>query len=419
MPRSTYSLLLGGDVPGPLAGDDDLATPDLLPASQRNELALLLQADLLLRLRHAAEDLAHPSGSPRIEKVLDGKLDPLAVHPSAVRPLSLLQIQQAPRHLDERLLARWHGLECMPDGHQQLHCALDHVLLGHPRCVVAEGELLNHRADDASGEQLPQEEVPDELHVCQHSVLPPLPPELELLGVVPLQVLVHRREGRRQGLKLVLAYVEEHGLEGQRLAPVRAGELREGGPQRKDEVSVGLAVVRLGDRLLEDQGDDVLQLLGALDLHLANLLGNGRDALGADFVQQALNCAPQLLHARHNSAAVQAVGLWGWPWQRLVVSHLAMSGLRRQPHSRCHKTPQLLRRRRAQHADPEGEEAAAGVLGLRRGRRLRRLGICCRAAAGTAAVAAGAAGAAVAAVLLVASVHALRVRLGALKRLLA
>mmetsp|Transcript_43150 Transcript_43150/g.92010 ORF Transcript_43150/g.92010 Transcript_43150/m.92010 type:complete len:273 (+) Transcript_43150:568-1386(+) len=148
-----------------------------------------------------------------------------------------------------------------------------------------------------------------ELHVRKHTVLGLLPAELQLLGIVELQLLVSGGESRGQRLELALADVEEDGLEGHRFgALLRRGELWEGGLETEDQVRVGLAVVWLGEGLLEDQADDVLELGHVAHLNLRDLGADGRDALRADLVQQALDRARHFLHGRKASGGCDAVG---------------------------------------------------------------------------------------------------------------
>mmetsp|Transcript_96882 Transcript_96882/g.250596 ORF Transcript_96882/g.250596 Transcript_96882/m.250596 type:complete len:411 (+) Transcript_96882:534-1766(+) len=296
-----HRVLLGGEVRGPRACDDVLGAVHGLA---RGAVASGVLPDLLLGLGRRLEGLHDPAGVLRVEQVLDLELDPLGVDALTLLVLLLLEVHEAAADLLDRLLAGPHGVERVADGVQQLADALHDVLRRELVGVVAHRQVLHHGADDPRGEQLAQEEVADELHVRQDPFLALHLLELHLLRIHAFRLLLAQLERVRvHGLELVLDDVQERGLEGHRLAAVGRGELGHLSLQSEDEVGVGLAVVRLGERLLHDQADDTLQLLRAAHLDLDDLLRDGSHVLGADLVQQALHAALQLrvavLHLHH------------------------------------------------------------------------------------------------------------------------
>eukprot|EP00443_Scrippsiella_acuminata_P109506 CAMPEP_0115683146 /NCGR_PEP_ID=MMETSP0272-20121206/58232_1 /TAXON_ID=71861 /ORGANISM="Scrippsiella trochoidea, Strain CCMP3099" /LENGTH=233 /DNA_ID=CAMNT_0003122569 /DNA_START=297 /DNA_END=999 /DNA_ORIENTATION=- len=224
---------------------------------------------------------------PGVQEISQHKLDPLAVVAFAFRVARRLQLPDPTEDLLKHGAARGVRLEGETYGHEQLTGALQGVLLWHPAGGVTKHELAAHAADDLGGEQLPQEEVADELHVGAETV-PPLLPELLEVVVRPALAGI---EGGDELLELVLADIKHRGFESDRLAAIRGRELGEGGLQAKDKVCIGLAIMRLGDGLLENQLNDDLKLLWVLELDASDLIRDCQDVLRADLVEKALYTA--------------------------------------------------------------------------------------------------------------------------------
>mmetsp|Transcript_95537 Transcript_95537/g.274082 ORF Transcript_95537/g.274082 Transcript_95537/m.274082 type:complete len:466 (-) Transcript_95537:57-1454(-) len=245
---------------------------------------------------------------------------------------------------------------------------LAHILAGH--------ELAAHGAYDLRGQQLPQVEVTDKLHVGQHAVLSPLPARLEILSCVQGLLLLGGLQTREQLLELVLADVEHRGLESDGFATVQRRELGEDRLQAEDQVGVGLAIVRLGQSFLEDQLDDCLELLSIRDLHRADFMHDGGDVLGADLVQQTLHLPLQLVApgelAEHLRRAprrrVQRVPATDLPIERRGLTDRPREVPTRRGHGRALARK---RRRHLPHEDPL--RSGRGGRDLARYANLRRL----------------------------------------------
>mmetsp|Transcript_85676 Transcript_85676/g.207576 ORF Transcript_85676/g.207576 Transcript_85676/m.207576 type:complete len:236 (+) Transcript_85676:141-848(+) len=212
------------EVGGPGARDDLLAAFHCLALGLRCEVAALLAPDLLSGLSGSLEDLFGPASCTGLQEVLDLELDALAVGGLAPGVGPRLEVQQAAADVLQRALARGHGLQGVADGVQQLAHALHDVLAGDDVPRAAHHEILNDRADDPGRQQLPEEEVADELHVGQGPGLTHLPSMLQLLKI---HLLVLQGLGWRpqHGLKFVLAAVQQGALERHRFAAARSGEL--------------------------------------------------------------------------------------------------------------------------------------------------------------------------------------------------
>mmetsp|Transcript_42099 Transcript_42099/g.136236 ORF Transcript_42099/g.136236 Transcript_42099/m.136236 type:complete len:440 (+) Transcript_42099:68-1387(+) len=298
------------------------------------QVALLIEPDLLLRLRAGLEGLLRPTRGPSVLQVLDHELNPLAVDQLAVRTLGALDgLQSMKDLLDHRLTVR-QGLQCEADGHQELHGALQGELMGHlTPAAITEHQLSAHGSDHLGGKQLAQEEVSEKLHVGAHTVL-------TLPSHVGRRVGIAERLRLQCCVELLEQFLEQRNFEADRPvlhAPFACRELRKGGLQVDNQVCVGLAVVGLGQSLVENELDDDVEFVGTTELHFRDFLGNRVDVLRTDLVQQALNAASEIIF------------------------------LARRRHAR--HTPQQRRRRgRRQRGAAAGEELA-GRLGRRRCRR--------------------------------------------------
>eukprot|EP00972_Heterocapsa_arctica_P047453 6997854-Heterocapsa_arctica.AAC.1 len=147
--------------------------------------------------------------------------------------------------------------------------------------------VLHDGANGPSGQEFPKEEVANELHVCWDALLARAQFELDLVDFQANGPLI--RELQRIGLhgfELVQTDVEECRLKCSR-------ELRHR-VENEDEVGVGLAVVRLCERLLHDQPDHNPELLHVREHGIDNLLRDSHEVLRADLVQKALHAALEL-----------------------------------------------------------------------------------------------------------------------------
>mmetsp|Transcript_57727 Transcript_57727/g.150404 ORF Transcript_57727/g.150404 Transcript_57727/m.150404 type:complete len:285 (+) Transcript_57727:656-1510(+) len=196
----------------------------------------------------------------------------------------------------DNLLAGRQGLEREADRQQQLARALERVLGRNLVGQIARHELAAHGAYDFRGKQLAKVEVADELHVREHAVLAFLPDQLQVLSCVLRLLVFGGLEVCEQLLELVLANVKDGRLKRDRLTSVGGGELGEDGLEAEDQVRVGLAVVRLSQRFLEDELNNCLQLGSLCDLDGADLGHDGGDVLRAHLVQQSLDGALQVVN---------------------------------------------------------------------------------------------------------------------------
>mmetsp|Transcript_30936 Transcript_30936/g.67844 ORF Transcript_30936/g.67844 Transcript_30936/m.67844 type:complete len:297 (+) Transcript_30936:816-1706(+) len=133
-----------------------------------------------------------------------------------------------------------------------------------------------------------------EFHVSKHATLGLLPLKLDLFRIESLPLLPAFETGW-QGLELGLANIEQGGLQGRRFATIWRGELWERALQAEDKISIGFAVVWLGEGFLEEQGNEGFQLLGTPQGNVCNFLSDCGNVLGADLVQQALCQASELV----------------------------------------------------------------------------------------------------------------------------
>mmetsp|Transcript_44532 Transcript_44532/g.115189 ORF Transcript_44532/g.115189 Transcript_44532/m.115189 type:complete len:270 (-) Transcript_44532:1337-2146(-) len=244
---SSPAVFPGGrrDVHGSLSNHNLLGHVHVAASRLRCQGLVLVQADLLLGLRRGLEGLPRPAVPPDLKEVLDVELDPLRVRALALGVCALLQVQQAPAHLAQRMLARGHGLQGVAYVHEELARALHDVLLRQHIRLVAERQLLDDRANHLCRQQLPEEQVTDEFHIGEHAALGPRALELELPGVHRGEVLLARLQGGGKCLELRLADVQEHRLESYGLAAVSRRELWEGCLEAEDQVGIGFAIVRL------------------------------------------------------------------------------------------------------------------------------------------------------------------------------
>mmetsp|Transcript_12591 Transcript_12591/g.31737 ORF Transcript_12591/g.31737 Transcript_12591/m.31737 type:complete len:602 (-) Transcript_12591:1009-2814(-) len=263
-------------------------------------------SDLLLGLGRLLEDLLLPRVLPQIQQVLDLELYPLAEGGRAVRGGAALELHQAGRELRHQQLAVLRSVEGVTDRLQQLANTLDHVLLR--QALLDTDKVMHDLTDDFHGQQLSQEEIADEFHVGQHFVLAFLHLDPQVVWRQLALFLLRGFERRGQVLKLVLARVQQHTCERLRLLTlVLRRELGIPCPQGVDHVGVGLAVVRLGERLLHDEADDRLELLAGGYLGVDDPLGDRGDVVGRDLVQVALDLPPELLVAALGRADLVSV----------------------------------------------------------------------------------------------------------------
>mmetsp|Transcript_34867 Transcript_34867/g.91188 ORF Transcript_34867/g.91188 Transcript_34867/m.91188 type:complete len:571 (+) Transcript_34867:244-1956(+) len=357
----------GGEVVGPLARDHPLDARGARPLAA--EVPLLVEPNLLHGFRTALEELPGPASAAGVQDVLYHKLDALAV---AALPL---QRGKPGASLGEglpgnRQRRRLHGVA---HGHEELAGALDRHIGRHAGGLVAEEKGARQGAHHTHRQQVAQEEVAYELHVGERAALPGL---LELLAV---DGRLRRRARGLEVFELTLDGVQQRRPEGHGLAALGGREFLKRGLEREDEVGVRLAVVRLGEGLLEEQLDHQLELLRGLDLDLADLLRHRCHVLRADLVQQAPHVAAKIsdVVGRVSSNSVGLPGRGRQSLRRLspqrAVQHLLarerLGGGRRQP------VPEVagldLRRVRHEHGPqlqrgvgacegPVAEEEAAG-----------------------------------------------------------
>mmetsp|Transcript_40521 Transcript_40521/g.120138 ORF Transcript_40521/g.120138 Transcript_40521/m.120138 type:complete len:230 (-) Transcript_40521:1029-1718(-) len=188
------------------------------------------------------------------------------------------------------------AIKCEANCLKQLAHALNHVLLR--QALLDPNEVVHHLPDDLHGEQLPEEEVADELHVCKHLVLPPLHLKPQLFPAAARQLFRCRLEAARQTLELVLDGVQEHTRECLGLfALVLRLEFRVARSQCEDHVRIGLAVVWLSQRLREDDPNDELQLIRLVQFNQRQALDDGLQVVRADLVQQTPHLSLNLILA--------------------------------------------------------------------------------------------------------------------------
>mmetsp|Transcript_66149 Transcript_66149/g.213880 ORF Transcript_66149/g.213880 Transcript_66149/m.213880 type:complete len:206 (+) Transcript_66149:382-999(+) len=192
--------------------------------------------------------------------------------------------------LDHRLPVR-QGLQSEADRHQELHGALHGELIGHlTRATIAEHQLSANGSDHLGGNQLAQEEVSEKLQVGANTALS-----------LPCHVVHRVGIGLRLRLQccvqLLEQFIEQRNFEADRpflQAAVGCRELWKGNLQVENQVCVGLAVVGLGQSLVENELDDDVEFVGTTELHFRNFLGNRVDVLRTDLVQQALDAASEI-----------------------------------------------------------------------------------------------------------------------------
>mmetsp|Transcript_136223 Transcript_136223/g.435826 ORF Transcript_136223/g.435826 Transcript_136223/m.435826 type:complete len:310 (+) Transcript_136223:1361-2290(+) len=199
-------------------------------------------------------------------------------------------------------------------------------------------------ADELHREQTPEEQVANELHVGQHLLLHPLHLEEQLLRGL---------EGRGQALEVVLARAEQKARERPGLfAFVLWRELGVSVLESEHHVGIGFAQMRLLQRLLEDDGEDKLQLLGVVQLLLGQAVDDGLEVVGRDPVEQRPDLSLDLLLARERLGVRELVALVGHLEAKLLCHGpvlflivLRIAGLRRPRDLLQHHAPGRLQRR--------------------------------------------------------------------------
>mmetsp|Transcript_66309 Transcript_66309/g.156094 ORF Transcript_66309/g.156094 Transcript_66309/m.156094 type:complete len:357 (+) Transcript_66309:3-1073(+) len=300
-----------GEIDWALARDDAFCLCHVLALGPVGDLLLLFLADLFLGLRRSLEDLLGPSGGTGVKHILDHELDPLAVGALAVLCLALHEVFQSAAHRGKCRLARNHVLHGVTDGQQKLASALKGMLLGEIVNLLAQHELAHDASDHLCRQQLSQKEVANELHVGAHTVLALLAHVLQILEVQLCLLFLCQIPGGQQFFKFILANVQHEALKSNRLATIRAGEGRIHRLQAEHHVCVRLAVVGLGNGLLEHQLDNRLQLLDVLDFDGCDLLDDRRHVFRADLVQQALDLTLHVLFRRLHLLGSRTPGIGG------------------------------------------------------------------------------------------------------------
>ncbi|GIX65387.1 DUF4159 domain-containing protein [Babesia caballi] len=297
-----------------------------------SEFALLVDVDctaLELLLLGLEVDVGHQRGA-----LLKHLLDPLLrakvkqvlnlVYNAQAVVGMLLEVDEVSHVLVEHLGALRVLVESVADGGDELDEAFDKVLEGHLGTVrVHLQKSARDALQDGDGEDLAKEELAHEADVAQYPLLGAATGDLAGFGALSLLVAfllfrvstlfgnwlgsgfgvgdiggvkTVRHRHAAEGLEGILALVEQNTVKESALeADIEVGV--EAVLEQVSEIGVHVAVVQLGDRLVEDEvdhGDDVF-LNGEVLVDAGELLGNSEELFHGEFVQQAADSALELL----------------------------------------------------------------------------------------------------------------------------
>mmetsp|Transcript_35166 Transcript_35166/g.83417 ORF Transcript_35166/g.83417 Transcript_35166/m.83417 type:complete len:333 (-) Transcript_35166:495-1493(-) len=226
--------------------------------------------------------------------------------PVAALEPRVLAHRRDPREVHLYVLLCVRLVDVRPDSREQLAEALDVLGVGR----LNRDELQEALVHDGFLQHALFVELPDELHVAEHSltrleVLLALPGLLRLLAflsvlchrladfaavgrAVPLLLLSHGLHRHISALKLLLALVEEDPAEGDFLRVVlRVRELGQLLADRLAEARVKLTEHRLRERPVEDLLDEALQGRRGLNLDLEELWGKPPKVVMGELVEEA------------------------------------------------------------------------------------------------------------------------------------
>mmetsp|Transcript_57208 Transcript_57208/g.152845 ORF Transcript_57208/g.152845 Transcript_57208/m.152845 type:complete len:218 (+) Transcript_57208:1022-1675(+) len=166
------------------------------------------------------------------------------------------------------------------------------------RGLLAQHQLIDHRAHDGMSQHAAKVQVTNEAHVGQEPLLLPahLLVETLLIALELLLLLLSRDNRLRQRLVFLLGGVEHQTNQGLWPAALRLrGELGVLLLQDHNHVRVGLTIMRLIQRLAEHQLDHLAQFGCAGQVDLSHALGDRVQVFGSDLVQQRQHLSLQLL----------------------------------------------------------------------------------------------------------------------------